>query len=56
MFLGKHLEVFGKTFRSFSGNPQAHSPGIINREHIGKTADELVARWNTENPNDQVQG
>jgi hypothetical protein len=35
-------------------------PGIFtgtirNREHIGKTADELVAAWNVENPNDQVQ-
>jgi hypothetical protein len=35
-------------------------PGIFtgtirNREHIGKTVDELVAAWNVENPNDQVQ-
>lgn len=27
---------------------------IINREHIGKTSDELVALWNTEHPEDQV--
>jgi len=27
---------------------------IINREHIGKTSDELVARWNTEHPEDPV--
>ncbi len=27
---------------------------IINRENIGKTSDELVQRWNTENPEDQV--
>jgi hypothetical protein len=32
-------------------------PGTIrNREHIGKTADELIVRWNTENPTDQVEG
>jgi hypothetical protein len=27
---------------------------IINRENIGKTSDELVAKWNTDNPTDQV--
>ena len=27
---------------------------IINRENIGKTSDELVARWNALNPQDQV--
>lgn len=27
---------------------------ILNRENIGKTTDELVTRWNTDNPTDQV--
>jgi hypothetical protein len=27
---------------------------IINREYIGKTPDELVAKWNEVNPNDPV--
>ena len=36
-----------------------HFPGIftgtiINRENIGKTSEELVAKWNEENPTDQV--
>lgn len=28
---------------------------IINRENIGRTSDELVARWNAEHPDDPVQ-
>ena len=27
---------------------------ILNREFIGKTSDELVTKWNAENPTDQV--
>ena len=27
---------------------------VINREHIGKTGDELVAKWNEEHPEDVV--
>jgi hypothetical protein len=27
---------------------------ILNRENIGKTSDELVQKWNAENPDDQV--
>ena len=27
---------------------------IVNREHIGKTGPELVAKWNEENPSDLV--
>jgi len=27
---------------------------ILNRENVGKTSDELVQRWNTENLDDQV--
>jgi hypothetical protein len=27
---------------------------ILNRENIGKTSEELVAKWNTDNPTDQV--
>ena len=41
--LGYGLNVLG----TFSGT-------ILNREHIGKTSDELIAMWNSKNPNDQV--
>ena len=27
---------------------------IINRENIGKTSEELVAKWNEDHPDDQV--
>lgn len=36
--------------------PGVFTGRIINREHIGKTSDELVARWNAENPSDLVEG
>jgi hypothetical protein len=34
--------------------PGVFSGTVINRENIGKTSDELVARWNEENPDDPV--
>ena len=34
--------------------PGVFSGTILNRENIGKTSDELVAKWNTDNPTDQV--
>ena len=34
--------------------PGIFSGTILNREHIGKTADELVTKWNTEHPEDLV--
>ena len=36
--------------------PGVFTGRILNREHIGKSPDELVARWNTENPTDLVEG
>ena len=36
--------------------PGTFTGTILNRENIGKTGDELVARWNAENPTDQVEG
>ena len=36
--------------------PGTFTGTICNSEHIGKTPDELVARWNTENPIDLVVG
>ena len=42
--MGKHLEVF----RGIPGT-------IINSKHIGKTGDELVAKWNADNPTDMVE-
>jgi len=35
--------------------PGTFSGSIINREHIGKTGDELVQLWNTQYPEDQVE-
>lgn len=34
--------------------PGTFSGTIVNREFIGKTSAELVAKWNEENPTDQV--
>jgi hypothetical protein len=34
--------------------PGTFSGTIINREYIGKTTEELVAKWNEEHPEDQV--
>ena len=34
--------------------PGIFSGEIIHREHIGKTADELVALWNADHPGDPV--
>lgn len=34
--------------------PGTFTGTIINREHVGKTGDELVAKWNDEHPEDQV--
>ena len=42
-FLKSALNVAG----IFTGN-------IINRENIGKTSEELVAKWNEDHPDDQV--
>ena len=34
--------------------PGVFSGKILNREYIGKTGDELVAKWNEDNPEDPV--
>jgi hypothetical protein len=34
--------------------PRAFLGDIVNRDMIGKTADDLVARWNQEHPDDPV--
>jgi hypothetical protein len=34
--------------------PGIFSGTIVNRENIGKTSEELVSKWNEENPEDQV--
>jgi hypothetical protein len=34
--------------------PGTFTGSITNRQHIGKTADELVALWNAEHPDDPV--
>jgi nucleoid DNA-binding protein len=34
--------------------PGIFSGNIVNRENIGKTSEELVSKWNEENPEDQV--
>ncbi len=35
--------------------PSTFTGTILNRENIGKTGDELVQRWNTDNPTDVVE-
>ena len=35
--------------------PGTFTGTIINRENIGKTADDLVVMWNAENPADLVE-
>ena len=35
--------------------PGTFTGTILNRENIGKTGDELVAKWNAENPADLVE-
>jgi hypothetical protein len=34
--------------------PGIFTGSIRNRENIGKTTEELVTRWNSDNPDDQV--
>ena len=52
--------TFAISFRADSAlNYGINVPGtftgtIVNRENIGKTSEELVAKWNTDNPTDQV--
>jgi len=36
--------------------PGIFSGRIVNREFIGKTSDELVTKWNDDNPGDPVAG
>ena len=36
--------------------PGVFTGTIRNREHIGKSPDELIARWNAVNPTDLVEG
>lgn len=35
--------------------PGVFTGTILNREHIGKTGEELVAKWNADNPTDIVE-
>ena len=35
--------------------PGVFTGTIVNREHIGKTGEELVAKWNADNPTDIVE-
>ena len=34
--------------------PNTFTGAILNREYIGKTANDLVAKWNSEHPDDPV--
>jgi hypothetical protein len=36
-------------------NQEPFEGHVVNRENVGKTADELVALWNEEHPDDPVQ-
>ena len=46
--LDKEIENSLNTPGSFSGE-------VANKEYIGKTVDELVAKWNEDNPGDLVE-
>ena len=35
-------------------NEKAFEGNILNREHIGKTSDELVLKWNEEHSDDPI--
>jgi HU domain-containing protein len=41
-------------FANGLNQPGTFTGTILNRENIGKTSAELVAKWNTDNPTDQV--
>jgi hypothetical protein len=43
-----------RRFRQRVECPGIFTGTILNRENIGKTTEELVIRWNSDNPNDQV--
>jgi hypothetical protein len=44
-----------KTLKNRLNTPGAFKGEIENRDMIGKTADELVARWNEEHPDGPVE-
>ena len=46
--LDKEIENSLNTPGSFSGE-------VTNKEYIGKTVDELVAKWNEDNPSNLVE-
>ena len=43
-----------KEIKNALNTPGAFSGEIINRENIGKSADELVEMWNNDHPDDPV--
>lgn len=41
-------------FKAELNKPHAYEGKIINRDMIGKTAGEIIARWNEEHPDDKI--
>jgi hypothetical protein len=49
--------LVGCSRRTWRGLNQGTFDGtVLNQGNIGKTADELVAQWNAEHPDDPVKG
>ena len=44
-----------KQIKNRLNTPDAFSGDIVNRDMIGKTSDDLVARWGNEHPGDPVE-
>jgi nucleoid DNA-binding protein len=44
-----------KAIKNVLNTPDAFSGDIVNRENIGKTPEELIAKWNEEHPEDPVE-
>lgn len=49
------LHRLDKEIENVLNTPGAFSGDIINKEYIGKTSDELVAKWNEDNPTDLIE-
>ncbi|MCX6584409.1 MAG: hypothetical protein NT166_29925 [Candidatus Aminicenantes bacterium] len=41
-------------FKAALNKPHAYEGDIINRDMIGKTSQEIIARWNEEHPDDKI--
>jgi len=51
----EHYFLFTSTILIGFNIPGIFIGTILNREHIGKTGEELVSMWNADNPTDLVE-